>query len=333
MTRTIRWTRWLCPLLLACAAAAHAGPTGGSDADRAAALYDQGKRHFDIGEYTAAIASWKQSYLLSSEPLLLFNIGQAYRLAGNCAQANRFYFTYKRAVPRPTNRTELEHAMAKCAGVAPAVGEDDASPNDASSPGAAGTGALAASTANAQRPATGPEHPATGPERPAAGPNSPAAGPSSPATGPSLSPTGGAAGAGAPANATGLTSSSSSLSAGAHADGAHPERGRGLRVAGLVTGAIGLAAGATAAVLGVEAGQHASTVHDQPPGSVWTGSLPGEQSAGQTAQTGARVLAAVAGAAVIGGGVMWWLGHRAGRTHVDVAIAPGHTEVSLSCVF
>lgn len=93
------------------------------DVQKAAALYDSGKRHFDIAEYGAAIAAWKEAYLLSSEPLLLFNIAQAHRLAGDCAQANRFYLNYKRVQPKPTNQAELDSAMAKCAGVEPATGD------------------------------------------------------------------------------------------------------------------------------------------------------------------------------------------------------------------
>src|SRR4051812_26854195 len=61
-----------------------------ANASEAVRLYDEGKRHFDIGEYAQAIASWKLSYLRSSAPLLLFNIAQAYRLSNNCGQANRF---------------------------------------------------------------------------------------------------------------------------------------------------------------------------------------------------------------------------------------------------
>ena len=115
--------------LILLAATAHAqAPDERSNADKAAALFDEGKRHFDIAEYSAAVATWKQAYLLSNEPLLLFNIGQAYRLAGNCAEANRFYLNYKRIVPKPANTVELDAAMAKCAGVEPATGESEALP-------------------------------------------------------------------------------------------------------------------------------------------------------------------------------------------------------------
>jgi hypothetical protein len=112
--------RLLVLFVLAGTAAAQPKP---DDVKRAAELYDRGKRHFDIAEYGAAIAAWKEAYLLSSEPLLLFNIAQAHRLAGDCAQANRFYMNYKRVQPKPPNQAELDSAMQKCAGVPPATGD------------------------------------------------------------------------------------------------------------------------------------------------------------------------------------------------------------------
>jgi len=48
---------------------------------KAKQLYDEGLRHYNLAEYPDAIASWKESYRLSKAPLLLFNLGQAYRLA------------------------------------------------------------------------------------------------------------------------------------------------------------------------------------------------------------------------------------------------------------
>lgn len=111
-----------CAVAVALAGTAAAQPPP-DETQQAAALYDKGKRHFDIAEYAAAIVAWKEAYLLSSEPLLLFNIAQAHRLAGDCAQANRFYLNYKRVAPRPTNQAELDSAMAKCAGIEPATGD------------------------------------------------------------------------------------------------------------------------------------------------------------------------------------------------------------------
>jgi hypothetical protein len=109
-------------VLLAVGGIAAAQPKS-EDVKHAAELYDKGKRHFDIAEYSAAIAAWKEAYLLSSEPLLLFNIAQAHRLSGDCAQANRFYMNYKRVQPKPPKQAELDSAMQKCAGVPPATGD------------------------------------------------------------------------------------------------------------------------------------------------------------------------------------------------------------------
>lgn len=112
----------------------HARIAGADDAADAAALYDQGKVHYDLAEYTQAIAKWKGSYRLSKEPLLLFNIAQAYRLSGNCAEANRFYLTYQKLVPKPPNAAELAAAMEKCAGIEPATGESVVEPGPAVQP-------------------------------------------------------------------------------------------------------------------------------------------------------------------------------------------------------
>jgi hypothetical protein len=105
---------------------AQAPPAEPSKAPSAVELFETGKRHFDIAEYRAAITAWKQAYVLSDRPLLLFNLAQAYRLAGDCAQANRLYLNYQRVEPKPANARELGEAMSKCAGVEPAVGESTA---------------------------------------------------------------------------------------------------------------------------------------------------------------------------------------------------------------
>jgi tetratricopeptide (TPR) repeat protein len=84
--------------------------------DRAVAkkLYDDGLRHYNVAEYADAIAAWKQAYLLAKKPILLFNIGQAYRLAGDCKQAVTFYDSYEREEPHPNNQDELDQARVLC---------------------------------------------------------------------------------------------------------------------------------------------------------------------------------------------------------------------------
>ena len=69
-------------LALAFASTAHADP-----AERAKSKYQQGRAHYDRGDYAKAIEAWHEAYRLSEKPMLLFNLGQAYRLLGDCATA------------------------------------------------------------------------------------------------------------------------------------------------------------------------------------------------------------------------------------------------------
>jgi tetratricopeptide (TPR) repeat protein len=81
---------------------------------KAKAIYDEGLRFYNIGEYQQAIARFKESYVVVPAPLLLFNIAQAYRLAGDCDQALRSYRTYLREVPKPANKDQVDKAIAIC---------------------------------------------------------------------------------------------------------------------------------------------------------------------------------------------------------------------------
>jgi tetratricopeptide (TPR) repeat protein len=101
-------------ILALCVLGAIASPALADDKVKAKALYDEGLRHYNLAEYSEAIASWKQAYMLSKKPLLLFNIGQAYRLSGDCTQAMVFYDNYQREEPSPKNQDELEQSLALC---------------------------------------------------------------------------------------------------------------------------------------------------------------------------------------------------------------------------
>jgi tetratricopeptide (TPR) repeat protein len=106
--------------LVLVAGTAHADP---------AALEASGNKHYELAEYAAAIADFKEAFRLTDRPELLFNIAQAYRLSGDCAQARTFYKTYLRRLPAADNADrvraridELEAcAMAPPPTVAPPV--------------------------------------------------------------------------------------------------------------------------------------------------------------------------------------------------------------------
>src|SRR5947209_6744505 len=103
-------------LLVLCAAAPALADEklGAADKAKAKQLYDEGLRHYNVAEYPEAITAWKQSYLISKKPLLLFNVGQAYRLSGDCKQAMTFYESYQREEPAPKNQADLDEALALC---------------------------------------------------------------------------------------------------------------------------------------------------------------------------------------------------------------------------
>jgi hypothetical protein len=118
----MRWRHGIC-IAIALAATAHADDTAA-----AKQLYDVGLRHYNVAEYADAITSWKQAYLIAKKPILLFNIGQAYRLSGDCAQAMTFYDSYAREAPNPPNQEELDQAIALCKAAKPAEPEPHPEP-------------------------------------------------------------------------------------------------------------------------------------------------------------------------------------------------------------
>ena len=68
-----------------------AAPGPGGAAPEAVRLYDEGLRHFRAGEYDQAIDRLRASYLEAPLPALLYDLGQAFRLKGDCAEALGFY--------------------------------------------------------------------------------------------------------------------------------------------------------------------------------------------------------------------------------------------------
>ncbi len=73
-----------------------------------AALEASGSKHFELAEYAAAIADFKEAFRMTDRPELLFNIAQAYRLANDCVQARTFYKTYLRRVPDAPNADKVK---------------------------------------------------------------------------------------------------------------------------------------------------------------------------------------------------------------------------------
>jgi len=86
-----------------------------TDADkrqRAKEHYEIATRFYDVGKYGEAIGEYEAAYLLTGDPALLFNIGQAYRLWDRPEDALRVYKNYLRQRPDAVNRGDVEKKIA-----------------------------------------------------------------------------------------------------------------------------------------------------------------------------------------------------------------------------
>jgi tetratricopeptide (TPR) repeat protein len=79
---------------------------------KARELAEKGRAYHDAGEYLKAVAAFKEAYVLAPSPALLFNIAQAYRLAGDCDDAAWMYRRYLDTNPGPERRTLAETHLA-----------------------------------------------------------------------------------------------------------------------------------------------------------------------------------------------------------------------------
>lgn len=79
---------------------------------KARALAERGRAFHDAGDYGNAIVAFKEAYVMAPSPGLLFNLAQAYRLAGNCDDAVMMYRRYLNTNPSPEARRIAEAHLA-----------------------------------------------------------------------------------------------------------------------------------------------------------------------------------------------------------------------------
>lgn len=96
----------LAPLRVSAQAAAAAPAPAPTTSDektanfnRAKELYRNGERLYTEGSYESAILAFQESYELSKEPQLLYNIGNAYERLGDFANARRYLDQYRAFAP------------------------------------------------------------------------------------------------------------------------------------------------------------------------------------------------------------------------------------------
>lgn len=93
-------------IVLCCASGARAAPV--DDVESARDHFAKGKRLYDLGRFADAASEYELAYQAKDDPALLFNIGQAYRLARQSSRALLAYKAYLRNVPDAANRAEVE---------------------------------------------------------------------------------------------------------------------------------------------------------------------------------------------------------------------------------
>ena len=73
--------------------------------------FQAGTAAFNLGEFKAAADEYKAAYKLRPDPVFLYNIGQAYRMANDYEQALFFYRSYLHNTPSAPNRKEVEERI------------------------------------------------------------------------------------------------------------------------------------------------------------------------------------------------------------------------------
>jgi tetratricopeptide (TPR) repeat protein len=82
---------------------------GADDVDSAREHFSKGKKLYDVGRFAEAATEYELAYQAKDDPALLFNLGQAYRLAGNSAKAILAYRAYLRNTSAAPNQVEVEN--------------------------------------------------------------------------------------------------------------------------------------------------------------------------------------------------------------------------------
>jgi tetratricopeptide (TPR) repeat protein len=78
---------------------------------KARVFADRGRELHAQGNYAAAIDAFKEAYVISPAPALLFNLAQSYRLEGACDDARIMYRRYLASDPPPEGREIAEQQL------------------------------------------------------------------------------------------------------------------------------------------------------------------------------------------------------------------------------
>jgi len=105
---TLRRLLFLVALVSTFASGFRARADEASDARDAREHYLKGTKAYELGSYDEAIAEYAAAYRFRDDPALLYNLGQANRLANHPAEALRFYRMFLLKAPKSAVRREVQ---------------------------------------------------------------------------------------------------------------------------------------------------------------------------------------------------------------------------------
>ena len=296
--------------LMLAAGSAHAqAPAPNAAADVA---LSEGRRLYDLQEWDQAIVKFKEAYRLRADAPALFNIAQSYRLKGDCANAASFYKTYKRNFPKERNLDKVEKfitEMEACAksGAKPIdpVKPDPVKPDPVKIVPVKPDPVKPVDPVKPDPVKPDPVKPdPVKPDPVKIDPVTP-----DPVTDPvQPDPSGGMISAPMPP----------------------PKQGGGtMKLAGLGVAGVGLVGVGIGVAFGLRARAAASEAEDIQPGGTWK---PGIEDRGQSAEKSAKIFLVVGSAAVVTGGVLYFLGAKKSSETSGVSFVPTREGASLTWI-
>jgi tetratricopeptide (TPR) repeat protein len=306
--------------LLAALVLALASPALGADSatEQARQHYEIGTQQYDLGHWDDAIREFEKAYELRPDPSFLYNLAQAYRRKGDARRALDLYKNYLAKVPKAPQRPEIEGRInslqkqieeaAPAQPARPALEPTVTSPELPTSPADVPAPTEASATSSPQVSPEPAALPATSPVAPPARRSSQA-----------------------PPAATGTTSGPTPFVADAAAIQPAP-RGRGLRIAGLTCGGLGVVAVGLGLLEGVMAYYASRKVATEAQFN------PSEDTAGKRFQDAELGYYVVGAGLLATGAVLYYFGARAARTtpsglSLSPVLGPGTAGLSAVGVF